>query len=171
MSSGTQPSRALLIAALAAIVCGTLVWRGRLVPLALAAGLDVGFGIGLPRGGSAFGAMLRILPADDAQTAETLIFVAAVTMFVAAILCVLAVPSALKLRQWARDELASEGMVHDPGLPTLLPPPVARPRPRASAWGSTARIRPAACATRCAASRPCAFCRRKSFTRRRAANR
>jgi ketosteroid isomerase-like protein len=146
MSSGEQPSRALLIAAgsmtqligavclvlglasipvvhdlkggmggviasviasLAAIVCGTLVWRGRLVPLALAAGLDVGFGIGLPRGGSAAGAVLRMLPADEASTGETLVIVAAITMFVAAILCVLAVPSALKLRQWARDEIAA----------------------------------------------------------------
>jgi hypothetical protein len=162
MSSGTQPSRALLIAAgvltqligltclvlalasipvvvdtrtgmsaigasivaaLAAIICGALVWRGRLVPLALAAGLDVGFGIGLPRGNSAIGAMLRMLPANDAQTAETLILVAATLMFVAAILCVLAVPSALKLRQWARDELGG-------GLPPLDEAAPTRERPR-----------------------------------------
>jgi hypothetical protein len=144
MSSGTQPSRALLIAAgvltqligvaclvlalasipmvvdahtgmsaviasvvaaVAAIVCGTLVWRGRLIPLALAAGLDVGFGIGLPRGNSAIGAMLRILPASDAQTADNLILVCAIVMFVAAMLCVVSVPSALKLRQWAREQI------------------------------------------------------------------
>jgi len=98
---------ASIVAALAAIVCGTLVWRGRLIPLALAAGLDVGFGIGLPRGGSAVGAMLRMLPADEARSAESIIMVAAVVMFVAAILCVLSVPSALKLRQWARNELAA----------------------------------------------------------------
>ncbi|HEX5064428.1 MAG TPA: hypothetical protein VFV99_33865, partial [Kofleriaceae bacterium] len=99
---------ASIVAALAAIVCGTLVWRGRLVPLALAAGLDVGFGIGLPRGGSAIGAIVRMLPAEDVSTAETLIVVAAIIMFAAAALCIIAVPSALKLRQWARAELAKD---------------------------------------------------------------
>lgn len=126
---------ASVIASLAAIVCGTLVWRGRLVPLALAAGLDVGFGIGLPRGGSAVGAMLRMLPADEASTAETLVTVAAITMFVAAILCVISVPSALKLRQWARDEIAAgqsqmmqavgppTGAYEVPGMYVAPPPP------------------------------------------------
>lgn len=107
LKGGMSGVIASVIASLAAIVCGTLVWRGRLVPLALAAGLNVGFGIGLPRGGSAVGAMLRMLPADEAQTAETLVMIAAITMFVGAILCVISVPSALKLRQWARDEIAA----------------------------------------------------------------
>ncbi len=109
LKGGMSGVIASVIASLAAIVCGTLVWRGRLVPLALAAGLDVGFGIGLPRGGSAVGAMLRMLPADEASTAETLVIVGSVTMFIAAILCVISVPSALKLRQWARDEIAAAG--------------------------------------------------------------
>ena len=73
LKGGMSGVIASVIASLAAIVCGTLVWRGRLVPLALAAGLDVGFGIGLPRGGSAVGAMLRMLPANEASTAETLV--------------------------------------------------------------------------------------------------
>ncbi len=103
--TGMSAVIASVIAAVAAIVCGSLVWRGRLIPLALAAGLDVGFGIGLPRGNSAIGAMLRILPANDAQTADTLIMITAIVMFVAAMLCVVAVPSALKLRQWAREQI------------------------------------------------------------------
>jgi ketosteroid isomerase-like protein len=107
LKTGMSGVAASVFASLAAIVCGTLVWRGRLVPLALAAGLDVGFGIGLPRGGSAIGSMLRILPASDVGTAETLIMVAAILMFIAAALCVIAVPSALKLRAWARQEIAS----------------------------------------------------------------
>ncbi len=109
LETGTGGVIASIVASLAAIVCGTLVWRGRLVPLALAAGLDVGFGIGLPRGNSAIGSMLRILPAEDASTVETIVIVAAVVMFVAALLCVLAVPSALKLRQWARDAQLAPG--------------------------------------------------------------
>ena len=104
LNTGTGGVIASIVASLAAILCGTLVWRGRLVPLALAAGLDVvGFGIGLPREGSAMGSMLRMLPADELGTAETLVMIGAVVMFLAAILCVVAVPSALKLRQWARD--------------------------------------------------------------------
>ena len=107
LKTGMSGVIASVFASLAAIVCGTLVWRGRLIPLALAAGLDVGFGIGLPRGGSAIGSMLRILPASDVGTAETLIMVAAILMFIAATLCVISVPSALKLRAWARQEIAS----------------------------------------------------------------
>ncbi|MFT3697637.1 MAG: nuclear transport factor 2 family protein [Kofleriaceae bacterium] len=99
---------ASIIAALATIVCGTLVWRGRLIPIALAAGLDVGFGIGLPRGSAAIGTLMKVLSADDIAKANGIITAAAITMFVAAILCVLAIPSALRLRQWARDELKRE---------------------------------------------------------------
>ncbi len=99
---------ASMIAALAAVICGTLAYRGRLIPLALAAGLDVGFGIGLPRGSSAIGALLHILPSGDAAAADTLVTVGAITMFVAAIFCVLAIPSALNLRRWARAELDVE---------------------------------------------------------------
>lgn len=101
---------ASIIAALATIVCGTLVWRGRLIPLALAAGLDIGFGIGLPRGSAAVGTIVKVLSADDAATANAMITGAAITMFVAAILCVLAIPSALRLRQWARDEQKREAL-------------------------------------------------------------
>jgi len=69
-----------VIASLAAVVCGTLVWRGRLVPLALATGLDVGLGIVLPRGSSGIGALLRILPQGDVATAETLVTVGAIAL-------------------------------------------------------------------------------------------
>lgn len=118
LRSGMGSVIASIIASLAAIVCGTLVWRGRLVPLALAAGLDLGFGIGLPRGGSVIGATLRMLSAGDVQTAESLIMAGAITMFVAAILCVLAVPSALKLRQWARAEIDAGWQPVDEAAPT-----------------------------------------------------
>jgi hypothetical protein len=70
LRSGTTGVVATAVAALAALVCGPLIWRGRLVPLALAAGIDLGLAIGLPRGGSAIGALLRILPADELHAAE-----------------------------------------------------------------------------------------------------
>src|SRR5580698_9487606 len=108
LHTGTHSLIASIVAALAALVCGTLVYRGRLIPLALAAGLDVGFGVGLPRGSSAVGSILRMLPATDASTAETLVTIGAIAMFGAAIACVVALPAALKLRAWARGELDRE---------------------------------------------------------------
>jgi hypothetical protein len=92
-----------IVAAFVAFVCGALVWGGRLVPLALAAGLDLGFGIALPRG-SAIGALLRILPGSESATATHLVDALAVAMFAAAVLCIGAVPSALARRRWWRDE-------------------------------------------------------------------
>ncbi len=108
LQSGTHAVVASAIAAVAAIVCGTLIYRGRLIPLALAMGVDIGFGVVLPRGGSALGALVRVLPADDASTAEAIITAGAITMFVAAILCAVALPSALKLRRWAHAAIARQ---------------------------------------------------------------
>src|SRR5580698_1584730 len=106
LHAGTHSLIASIVAALAALVCGALIYRGRLIPLALAAGLDVGFGVGLPRGSSAVGSILHVLPATDASAANTIVTAGAIAMFVAAILCVVALPQALKLRAWARGELA-----------------------------------------------------------------
>ena len=114
LHGGTKAALASVIAALGAIVCGTLVWRGRLIPLALATGLDVGLGIVLPRGSSGIGALLRILPQGDVDTAETLLTVGAIALFVAATLNLVAIPAAIKLRKWARDELSK---------PDYQPPP------------------------------------------------
>lgn len=108
LKTGTSGVIASIAASLAAVVCGTLVWRGRLIPLALAMGLDVGFGIGLPRGGSAIGSTLRFAGVDGVDT------VLAIAMFIAATLCIVAVPSALKLRAWARGELAKPDYVEPP---------------------------------------------------------
>jgi hypothetical protein len=84
------------------------VYRGRLIPLALAAGLDIGFGIGLPRGSAAVGTLLHVLSPGDVATANTLVTIGSVVMFVSAIICILAIPTALRLRAWARAELARE---------------------------------------------------------------
>jgi len=106
----THSILAAIVAALATVVCGTLVYRGRLVPIALAAGLDIGFGIGLPRGNAAIGMLLHVLPKADVDTANSLITAGAVTMFVAAIVCVLSIPVALRLRAWARAEIEREAL-------------------------------------------------------------
>ncbi|HEY0251723.1 MAG TPA: nuclear transport factor 2 family protein, partial [Kofleriaceae bacterium] len=101
---------ASIVAALATIVCGTLVWRGRLIPIALAAGLEIGFGIGLQRGSAATGTLLKVLSPGDVATANGMITGAAIAMFVAAIVCVLAIPAALRLRAWARSEQEREAL-------------------------------------------------------------
>lgn len=106
----THSILAAIVAALATVICGTLVYRGRLIPLALAVGLDIGFGIGLPRGSAATGTLLRVLPAADVATANTLITIVAIALFVAAMLCVLAIPAALRLRAWARVEIEREAL-------------------------------------------------------------
>jgi hypothetical protein len=109
LESGTSGVVASILASLAAVVCGTLVWRGRLIPLALAMGLNVGFGIGLPRAGSAIGSTLRF-----ADMGDGVIMALAIAMFIAATLCIVAVPNALKLRAWARGELARPDYVEPP---------------------------------------------------------
>ena len=114
LKAGLAGLLASIVAAVAAIVCGTLLWRGKLVPLALSTVLDIGFGVGVPRGGTALEALLHILPPAEIHTAETLITGAAIVMFAAAILCVLSLPVALKLRQWARAEIAAGNT--DPGI-------------------------------------------------------
>ncbi len=114
LHGGTKAALASVVASLGAIVCGTLVWRGRLIPLALATGLDVGLAIVLPRGTSGIGALLRILPQSDASTAETLVTIGAIALFVAAMLCLVAIPSAIKLQRWARAELARPGYAEEP---------------------------------------------------------
>jgi hypothetical protein len=114
LHGGTKSAVASVVASLGAIVCGTLVWRGRLIPLALATGLDVGLGIVLPRGTSGIGALLRLLPENDVDTAETLVTIGSIALFVAAMLCLVAIPSAIKLRRWALAELARPDYVEEP---------------------------------------------------------
>ena len=114
----TTSAIATAVAAIAALVCGPLVWHGRLVPLALAAGLDIGLGLGLVRGGAAIGALLHLLPADELATADTLIDAAAIGMFVAATLCIVAAPTALKLRRRSRAEPPSSAT--EPSAATTL---------------------------------------------------
>jgi hypothetical protein len=159
LPTGLTGAVASAVAAIAAMVCGLLVYRGRLIPLALAAGVDIGFGISLPRGGSATAAVLQILPEDELAAADTLITVAAIGMFVAAILCVLAIPSALALRRWRRAELAAgesnlaitERWPRPPetlrgfGPPRMIPTAVVQPLPPAGvpAPGAMPRSKPA----------------------------
>ncbi len=105
LHGGTRSVIVSIVAALTAVVCGNLVYRGRMIPIALAVGLDVGFGIALARGSTAIGALLHILPNRSDPAAQTVATVGAFAMFTAAALCILAIPVALRLRAWARQGL------------------------------------------------------------------
>lgn len=99
LHGGLRSVAVSIVAALGTIVCGTLVHRGRLVAIALAVGLTIGFGIALTLGTTAIGALLHILPA---AAAKNIAMVGAISMFVAAGLCMCSIPVALRIRAWAR---------------------------------------------------------------------
>lgn len=99
LHGGIRSVAVSIVAALATVVCGTLAYRGRMVAIALAVGLTIGFGVALTRGTTAIGALLHLLPAN---AAKNIAMVGAISMFVAAGLCMFAIPVALRIRAWAR---------------------------------------------------------------------
>lgn len=102
LHGGVRSVAVSMVAALATVVCGTLVHRGKMVAIALAVGLTVGLGVALVRGTTAIGALLHLLPA---AAAENIAMIGAIAMFSAASLCIFAIPIALRIRAWARQGL------------------------------------------------------------------
>jgi len=107
LHGGTRSVIVSIAAALATVACGNLVYRGRMIPIALAVGLNVGFGIALAHGTTAISALLHILPERSDPTARTIATAGSIAMFTAAGLCILAIPVALRLRSWARQGMES----------------------------------------------------------------
>ncbi len=93
--------------ALGALVMGGLSYRARIIPLALAALIDAGFGYLVPQKDSAFGALSQLLPQGDVASADTIVTGVAIGMFVVAMLCVVAIPFAVRYRRW---EATEDGM-------------------------------------------------------------
>ncbi len=87
-----------IVAAFAALICGGLSYRGRLVPLFVASLVDAAFGFVLPRGDSAFGVVAQLLPKGDIP--EAVVMYVPIAMFVIAALCLAAVPFAYRYRAW-----------------------------------------------------------------------
>jgi hypothetical protein len=110
---GMSATVASAAAAAAGCVCGYLVYYGRIIPLALALVIDVGFGIVLPRGDSVAASLARILPPDLHDTVDHAITAGAVVMFATAVLCALAIPSALALRRYERAHAAVAAATDD----------------------------------------------------------
>lgn len=102
LHGGVRSVAVSILAAVATVVCGTLVHRGKMVAIALSVGLTVGLGVALVRGTTAIGALLHLLPAT---AAENIAMVGSIAMFIAASLCIFAIPIALRIRAWARQGL------------------------------------------------------------------
>ncbi len=97
---GTHAAIGAAIAAVAALIVGALAYGSRPVALGLAALIDVGFGIVLPRGDSGLGQVFQMLRSGNGKGADTLITIAAVVMFASGAVCLIAIPSALAVKRW-----------------------------------------------------------------------
>jgi ketosteroid isomerase-like protein len=97
---GTHAAIGAAIAAVAALIVGALAYGSRPVALGLAALIDVGFGIVLPRSDSGLGQVFQMLRSGNGKGADTLITIAAVVMFASGAVCLIAIPSALAVKRW-----------------------------------------------------------------------
>ena len=127
-----------LLAAMAGLVFGGLIYRGGLVSMLVATVIDVGFGlILLAIEYDTLRGLLRILPASDVATIGDGLDVAGFVMLGAGALCVLAVPQGIRYAQWFRGAAAVRtAMSTARGFP---PPPVPA---RTSAYIIPAEERP-----------------------------
>ena len=89
-----------VLSAVGALICGGLSYRARIVPLGLAAVIDAGFALALPRKDSALGALAQLLPQADVGLAETVVSAVAIGMFATAALCIVSIPFAVRYRRW-----------------------------------------------------------------------
>jgi hypothetical protein len=103
---------AWLLAAMAGLVVGGLIYRGGLVAMLIAAAIDGGFGAVLATfDHGALGRLLKILrPADVAAVHGTLT-VAGFAMLAAGVVCLAAVPHGIRYANWFRDAAAGRSTV------------------------------------------------------------
>jgi len=123
-AGGVVPAVAWLVAAMAGLVFGGLIYRGGLIPMLAATAIDAGFGIALitTRLGT-LRALLRILPEPDVATIGQALAAGGIAMLGVAALCLVAVPQGLRYARWFRDAAATRSAQSTArGFP---PPPVA----------------------------------------------
>jgi len=84
------------VAALSSVISGSLVYRGNLVAMIVGALLDALFAVVLLVIASSLGGLLKMLSADDVAMVEGLVQGLAVGMFVAAAMCLVAIPQGRK---------------------------------------------------------------------------
>lgn len=112
-----------LVAAMAGLVFGGLIYRGGLVSLLLAAALDAGFGVVLAMfDHDALARLLTILGPSDVAAIHRALVVIGCAMIGAAVVCLLAVPQGVRYARWFRDAAATRSAMSTArGFP---PPPV-----------------------------------------------
>jgi hypothetical protein len=120
---GIAPVAVWLIAALAGLVFGGLIYRGGMVSMLVATVVDVGFGlILLAIEHDTLRQLLRILPASDIATIGDGLDVAGFVMIAAGAVCLIALPQGMRYAQWFRGAAATRNAMSTArGFP---PPPV-----------------------------------------------
>jgi hypothetical protein len=89
---------AWIAAALVALASGALAYRARILALLVAAVTMAGLGFVLPRGDSAVGVLVHLLPRGDIS--EGAVQIASIAMFAIAAACIAVLPWALAYRSW-----------------------------------------------------------------------
>jgi ketosteroid isomerase-like protein len=114
---------AWLLAAMAGLVVGGLIYRGGLFAMLIAAAIDGGFGAVLATfDHGALGRLLKILRPGDVAAVHGTLTVAGFAMLAAGVVCLAAVPHGIRYARWFRDAAAGRSVVTTSrGFP---PPPV-----------------------------------------------
>jgi hypothetical protein len=122
-TGGLGPVIAWLVAAMAGLVFGGLIYRGGLVSMLIAASIDAGSGIvlvtldqdGLRR-------LLKILRPSDVAAIHDALGIAGCVMIGAGVVCLAALPQGIRYARWFRDAAVSRSAMSTArGFP---PPPV-----------------------------------------------
>jgi hypothetical protein len=139
-TGGVVPAAGWLVAAMAGLVFGGLIYRGGLVSMLIAAAIDAGFGIVLVTfEHDSLRRLLAILPASDVAAIGDALHLAGVAVLGAAAVCLVALPQGIGYARWFRDAAATRSAMSTArGFP---PPPVPV---RSSAYIIPAEDRPAA---------------------------
>jgi hypothetical protein len=135
---GIAPVAAWLLAAMAGLVFGGLIYRGGLISMLVATVIDVGFGLVLLAiEYETLRRLLKILPASDVATIADGLDVAGFIMLGAGAICLIALPQGMRYAQWFRGAAATRNAMSTArGFP---PPPVPA---RTSAYIIPAEERP-----------------------------
>ncbi|HEY0990446.1 MAG TPA: hypothetical protein VGD80_25510, partial [Kofleriaceae bacterium] len=135
---GIAPVAAWLLAAMAGLVFGGLIYRGGLISMLVATVIDVGFGLVLLAiEYETLRRLLKILPASDVATIADGLDVAGFIMLGAGAICLIALPQGMRYAHWFRGAAATRhAMSTARGFP---PPPVPA---RTSAYIIPAEERP-----------------------------
>jgi ketosteroid isomerase-like protein len=114
---------AWLLAAMAGLVVGGLIYRGGLFAMLIAAAIDGGFGAVLATfDHGALGRLLKILRPGDVAAVHGTLTIAGFAMLAAGVVCLAAVPHGIRYARWFRDAAAGRSVVTTSrGFP---PPPV-----------------------------------------------